>query len=264
MLRMTNTLKIAAIQVDLAWQKPLKNRVYFERLLPNLATQNVDLVVLPEMFSTGFTMQTEEFAEEMNGTTVQWLQNCAKSYNFLLTGSLIIKEKGQFFNRQIFAFPNEELQYYDKRHLFRMGGEDKHYTAGAKRVIVTYKGWRICPQICYDLRFPVWSRNCDDYDLLLYVANFPTARRKVWNTLLAARSIENQCYVVGCNRIGNDGNGLAHSGDTQILSPKGEILAAAEENMPSTMIFTLNKEDLYAFREKFPVHLDADDFIIHE
>ncbi len=261
---MSNTLKIGAIQADLVWQNPSKNKAEFERLLPNLVTQNVDLVVLPEMFTTGFTMQVEQFAEDMQGSAVQWLQNCAKTYGFLLTGSLIIKENGQFFNRQVFAFPSGELQCYDKRHLFRMGGEDKHYTAGKQRVVVSCKGWRILPQICYDLRFPAWSRNRNDYDVLLYIANFPTPRRQVWNTLLSARAIENQCYVVGCNRIGVDGNDLPHSGDTQIISPKGEILAKAPQNTPTSLLATLDKSELDSFREKFPVHLDADDFEIKE
>ncbi len=261
---MNKTLKIGAIQADLAWQNPSKNKAGFERLLPNLVTQNVDLVVLPEMFTTGFTMQVEQFAEDMQGSAVQWLQNCAKTYGFLLTGSLIIKENGQFFNRQMFAFPSGELQWYDKRHLFRMGGEDKHYTAGKQRVVVSYKGWRILPQICYDLRFPVWARNRNDYDVLLYIANFPTPRRQVWNTLLSARAIENQCYVVGCNRIGVDGNDLPHSGDTQVLSPKGKILAKATQNTPTSLLATLDKSELDSFREKFPVHLDADYFEIKE
>ncbi len=261
MLKM-NKLKIAAIQADLEWQNPIANRASFEALFVNLCAEEVDLVVLPEMFTTGFTMQVEQLAEAMTGVTVQWLQNCAKNYGFLLTGSLIIKENGQFFNRQVFAFPSGELQCYDKRHLFRMGGEHKHYTAGTHRVVVTYKGWRILPQICYDLRFPAWSRNRNDYDVLLYIANFPSPRRQVWNTLLAARAIENQCYVVGCNRIGVDGNDLPHSGDTQILSPKGEILAKAPQNTPTSLIATLDKSELDSFRKKFPVHLDADDFEI--
>ncbi len=256
-----NALKVAAIQADLAWEKPLENRAYFYARFQYLARQNIDLVVLPEMFTTGFSMTPETLAETMQGTTVKWMLDCAKIHNFLLTGSLIIKEKKQYYNRQIFAFPTGDIDYYDKRHLFRMSGEHKHYTAGKKNTIVSYKSWRILPQICYDLRFPVWSRNRNNYDLAIYVANFPTVRCYVWNTLLAARAIENQCFVIGCNRIGADNNGLCHSGDTQIISPKGEIMAKATENKAETIITTLDfSTELQSFKEKFPAHLDADDF----
>ncbi len=258
-----NDLKVAAIQADLVWENPVENRAYFYAQFRHLANQNIDLVVLPEMFTTGFSMTPERLEETMQGETISWMLDCAKTFKFLLTGSLIIKEKGCYFNRQIFAFPNGNIACYDKRHLFRMGGEHEHYTAGEKNTIVTYKGWRILPQICYDLRFPVWARNRNTYDLAIYVANFPTARRQVWNTLLAARAIENQCFLIGCNRIGTDANGHHHSGDTQILSPKGEIIVKATENKAETISAVLDFDnELQNFREKFPVHLDADDFKI--
>ncbi len=255
-------LKVGVLQADLVWENPNQNRTYFEQQFPSLASQGLDFVVLPEMFTTGFSMQVEKLAETMQGDTVEWLQNCAKKYGFLLTGSLIIQENRHFFNRQIFAFPNGELTYYDKRHLFRMGGEDKHYTAGTERKIITYKGWRICPQICYDLRFPIWSRNREEYDILVYVANFPKPRRAVWNTLLKARAIENQAYVLGCNRIGTDGNSLEYVGDSQIISPKGEVLLQAKEHTACNLVTTLSLSELQEFREKFPTYLDSDDFEI--
>lgn len=262
MHKTNKVLKIAAIQADLVWEAPEKNRDYFEEQFQGLASQEADLVVLPEMFTTGFSMQTEKLAEPNNGITVKWMQANAKKYNFLLTGSLIIRENSNYYNRQIFAFPDGSLRHYDKRHLFRMGGEHKHYTSGKERVVINYKGWRIFPQICYDLRFPIWSRNRNDYDLLIYVANFPAPRRKVWQTLLAARAIENQCYVVGCNRIGTDDEGLHYTGDSQVISHKGEVIATAPENTPYVLIITLSLEELQYFREKFPVHLDADSFTI--
>ncbi len=258
-----SSLKVIALQADLVWEDALKNRVYFEEQFEGISDQNPDLVVLPEMFTTGFSMQPQKLSEEMEGTTVAWMQFCAKKYHFLLTGSLIIKEKSNYYNRQVFAFPDEALQHYDKRHLFRMGGEHKHYTAGNKRIVINYKGWRILPQICYDLRFPVWVRNRNDYDLLLYIANFPTPRRKVWNILLPARAIENQCYVIGCNRVGTDGVGLHYTGDTQILSPKGEVLIQAEANTPCWLSYFLSLDELNVFRKKFPTHLDADDFQVN-
>lgn len=260
-MRKTNKmLKVAAIQADLAWEAPEKNRNYFEKQFQGLASQDFDLVILPEMFTTGFSMQPKKLAEPNNGITVKWMQANALKYNFLLTGSLIIRGNSNYYNRQIFAFPDGSLKHYDKRHLFRMGDEHKHYTAGKERIIINYKGWRILPQICYDLRFPIWSRNHNSYDLLIYVANFPAPRRKVWKTLLAARAIENQCYVVGCNRIGRDGYGLHYSGDTQIISPKGKVIASAPKNIAYVLTTDLDIKEIQHFRERFPVHLDADNF----
>lgn len=260
---MTN-LQLAVIQADLAWENPEKNRTYFQSLFQDIASQNIDLVILPETFTTGFSMNSKNIAESPKGETVQWMQTCAKEYNFLLTGSLAISENNKYFNRQYFAFPDGSTQHYDKRHLFRMGGEDEQYTAGKDRIIINYKGWRILPQICYDLRFPIWSRNRNDYDLLLYIANFPQARQHLWQTLLAARAMENQCYVVGCNRIGTDAEGLNYSGDSQILSPKGELLALASPNTSCVLTHSLSLAQLNNFRQKFPVHLDADKFAVQE
>ncbi|PVX52629.1 putative amidohydrolase [Balneicella halophila] len=252
-------LKVVALQANLVWENPEENRQYFKNCFDEIA-EHVDLVVLPEMFTSGFTMEPKPSAEKMDGKSVKWMQDCAKRYQFLLTGSLIIQENGAFYNRMIFAFPNGAIEYYDKRHLFRMGKEHEHYTAGIKKLIVNYKGWRIFPQICYDLRFPLWSYNRNEYDLLIYVANFPAVRRNVWNSLLLARAIENQCYVVGCNRIGIDGNELVYDGGSQVISPKGKIIAKATYDTPETLSANLSLEKLQAFREKFPIHLDADNF----
>ncbi len=256
------TLKVAVLQANVVWEAPQENKKYFEKQFLDLENQGLDFVVLPEMFTTGFSMQPQKLAETMEGETVLWLQKCAIRYHFLLTGSLIIIENNNYFNRQIFAFPDGSLSWYDKRHLFRMGGEDQHYTAGVKRTIIKYKSWRILPQICYDLRFPVWSRNRNDYDLLVCIANFPKIRREVWNTLLKARAIENQVYVVGCNRIGIDGEGLCYSGDSQLITPKGKIISQAPENISFSLVETLSLEDLQQFRKKFPTYLDTDDFEI--
>ena len=226
-----------------------------------------DLILLPEMFTTGFTMDAHAVAEPMNLTTFRWLKQMAAQTGAVVTGSYVVQDKGKYFNRLIWMQPDGQFDTYDKRHLFRMAGEDSIYTAGTKRIIKEWKGWRICPLICYDLRFPVWSRNTSgqsnefSYDLLLYVANWPAARRNAWNTLLQARAIENLSYVIGVNRTGTDGNGHPYTGDSAVIDFKGDVLCRHSD----TEIIhqqTLSLDELRAFREKFPANLDADAFTL--
>jgi len=208
---MQEQLEIVILQSDLVWENPIKNKDNFSKKIRNITTK-VDLIILPEMFTTGFTINTEKSAESMNGSTVKWMLDLADEKNALLMGSIVIKEKDNFYNRFIIAFPNGGLKYYDKRHLFSYAKEDKVYTAGKNKLIFEYKGFKICPLICYDLRFPVWSRNTEEVDLIIYIANWPNARIMAWDTLLKARAIENLCYVVGLNRVGVDKNNLIYVG----------------------------------------------------
>ncbi len=224
------------------------------------------IVVLPEMFSTGFSMRPKLFAEKMNGPTVEWMKRVASEKRVILTGSIIIEEEGAYFNRLLWVLPNGQLGFYDKRHLFAYGSEDEHYSEGNKRLITSVNGWKINLQVCYDLRFPVWSRqqfseNGPEYDLLVYVANWPERRNLAWKTLLQARAIENQCFVVGVNRVGNDGNNIYHSGDSMVIDPLGEIHyhKAHDEEVHTTI---LQREKLMEIREKFPFWKDADVFTI--
>ncbi len=238
--------------------------------------QPTDLIVLPEMFTTGFTMNARAVAEPMNLTTFRWLRQMAHQTGAVVTGSYVVQEQGGFFNRLIWMQPDGQFDTYDKRHLFRMAGEDSVYTAGTHRIIKEWKGWRICPLICYDLRFPVWSRNVPmvdtnqvlpvsapsfAYDLLLYVANWPAARRQAWNALLQARAIENLSYVVGVNRVGEDGNGHAYAGESAVVDPKGDVLFRQAE---TEVVYqqTLSLDEVRAFRERFPANLDADTFML--
>ena len=259
-----SSLTITLIQADLVWEDKQKNLAMLEEKI-NSINQKTELVVLPEMFSTGFSMRPETLAETMNGETVTWMKRMAASCNIVLTGSVIIVENNFFYNRLIWVLPNGSLGYYDKRHLFAFAGEDQHYTPGNKRLIAQIKGWKINLQVCYDLRFPVWARQQSaeqpEYDLLLYVANWPERRVHAWKTLLAARAIENQCYVVGVNRVGNDGNGIYHSGDSMVIDPLGTILYHASE-AASMYTITLDKEPLETTRDRFPFWKDADDFHI--
>ncbi len=213
---MKNILKITIIQSELVWENSAQNRQVFLEKIKSIS-EVVDLIILPEMFTTGFTMNPEKVAETMDGETIHWLKYLAKEKNTAITGSLIIKEGNKYYNRLVFVHPTGEIKTYDKRHTFTLAGEDKIYTAGNKKLIVAYKGWKICPMICYDLRFPVWSRNTDDYNLLIYVANWPKPRITAWSTLLKARAIENMSYVVGVNRIGADDNGHEYSGNSAAM-----------------------------------------------
>jgi predicted amidohydrolase len=223
-----------------------------------------DLVVLPEQFTTGMSLCVDSLAENMDGETITLLKQWAKQYEFAIVGSLIIADKGKYYNRAFFITPDQKASYYDKRHLFRMADEDKYFEAGNERLIVDYLGWKICPLICYDLRFPVWSRNVDnEYDLLIYVANWPEARKNTWNVLLQARAIENMAYVCGVNRIGKDGKGFIYHGGSIVLSPRGETISDAGENEEFTGTCILKKSTLEKLRKAFPVWKDADRFEIH-
>lgn len=254
-------LTVALIQTVLYWENPIANLAMLEEKIAEI-TQKVDLIVLPEMFTTGFSMKPEALAEPMNLTTFKWMRQMAEQSGAVLSGSYIVQEKGQHFNRLLWMPPNGEYDYYDKRHLFRMGKEHEHYTEGQRRIIKEINGWRICPLICYDLRFPVWARNQGlVYDVLLYVANWPAVRRGPWNTLLQARAIENLSYVLGVNRVGEDGHGVAHEGDSVVIDFKGDLLTD-RDSAEKTVIYTLDKDALMSFRERFPAHMDADAFEI--
>ena len=251
-------LELALIQTELAWQDPAANRAHFEPLLEQ--ARGSDLVVLPEMFSTGFSMDSAALAEPEEGPTSQWLREQAHALQAVVTGSLIIQAAdGSYRNRLLWARPDGTLAHYDKRHLFRMAGEHKHYSAGEQQVLLEVKGWQVRPLICYDLRFPVWSRDPQGTDLLLYTANWPAARRTHWNRLLPARAIENLCYVAAVNRIGEDGKGYAYSGDSQVLDFQGEPLLAPGA-AAGVFRVTLMAAELAAYRQRFPAHLDADSF----
>ena len=260
------TLTISTIQTDLHWENKEANLLMLGEKINSLY-QKTEIIVLPEMFSTGFTMKAELFAETMDGLTVQWMKKLSSENRVILTGSLIIEENKKYFNRLIWIMPNGEYGYYDKRHLFAYGEEDKYYTAGNKRLITSVKGWKLNMQVCYDLRFPVWARQSPskeegsiyEYDVLVYVANWPERRSHAWKTLLCARAIENQCYVVGVNRVGTDGNDIYHSGNSLVIDPLGEVLyhMADDEDI---FTVTLEKERLNEVRTKFPFLKDADDF----
>ena len=255
---MSTHLRVTLVQTELAWQDPAANRhrlaAHFRGLVGH-----TDLVVLPEMFSTGFSMAAAELAEDMDGPTVDWMREEAAALGCVIAGSLIVRDGGRCYNRLVWARPDGSLEHYDKRHLFRLAGEQEHYAAGTRRLVVALKGWRVCPMICYDLRFPVWSRSRGDYDLLLYVANWPQRRALAWSTLLRARAIENQGYVVGVNRIGKDGNGTAYAGDSVAVDFLGQPLSS-EGGGDRVETAVLDLESLRAYRESFPVHLDADRF----
>tara|TARA_R110000823_G_scaffold210224_3_gene340414 strand:- start:19646 stop:20422 length:777 start_codon:yes stop_codon:yes gene_type:complete len=248
---------VVPVQCELAWERPEDNRAGFSAIIDRLEGA-ADLIVLPEMFTTGFTMNALANAEEPGGATEQWLSDMARKLDCAVTGSIAVRVGNRVFNRMLFATP-DTLTHYDKRHLFRMGGEHKRYAAGEQRKIVAWRGWRINLQVCYDLRFPVFSRNRDDYDLLLYVANWPAARRAHWRSLLIARAIENQAYVVGVNRIGSDANGLDYSGDSLVIAADGKLLWDAQ-NAESAARVTLDGALLEAYRADFPCQLDADGF----
>ncbi len=252
-------LKVTLLQTPLHWESVEKNISMFDELL-NSITEQTDLIILPEMFSTGFTMNTS-IAEVMTGKSLQWLKEKAKEKNCVITGSLMISENGKNYNRLIWMQPDGNFQTYDKRHLFRMANEQSHFTAGDKKLIATLKGWKICPLICYDLRFPVWSRNKNlDYDVLIFVANWPARRSLAWSTLIPARAVENQSYVVAVNRIGSDRHDVDYSGDSVAYNPLGEKLSTIKQNENKHETITLSWKFLQEYREKFPAAMDADDF----
>lgn len=260
-------LNITPVQSSLQWENAKANLRHFETVLQNFKN-STHLIVLPEMFSTGFSMNAETLAESMDGETVQWMRHQAREINAVITGSVIISEGDNFFNRLIWMRPDGTHEQYDKRHLFGLGDEHKHYAAGKKRIIVSLNGWKICPLICYDLRFPVWCRNSpqstahsQQYDLLLFVANWPERRSFAWKQLLQARAIENQCYLAGVNRIGTDGNGIYHSGDSSLIDPLGEVIFT-QADTACAKTFTLSHERLQSIRQKMPFLGDADNFQI--
>lgn len=255
-----STLNVTIVQADLLWHDAAGNREQFAATINDLQ-EDTDLIVLPEMFTTGFSMDAPELAEPMDGESVVWMQDMAAGSKASICGSLIIADGKQYFNRFICAAPNGDLVCYDKRHLFRLADEQSHYAAGDELVTFEIKGWRICPMVCYDLRFPAWSRNRDSYDLLLYVANWPDRRHHAWETLLRARAIENLSYVVGVNRTGSDGNDIPYKGGSSIIDYLGADLANLG-NREGTATAELDLEKLTAFRDRFAFHKDADSFTI--
>ena len=265
-----SSIRLSLIQTQLHWENITKNITHFEQLIDQI--DQSDLILLPETFSTAFSMNSKSIAEPMSGEAVSWLINMASATNTAIGGSIIIEEEGKIFNRFVLAKADGQIHTYDKRHLFRMGDEDRHFSQGERLLDFNLKGWKIRPQICYDLRFPVWSRNkfhaltegciTADYDLLIYVANWPEVRVSAWQKLLFARAIENQAYVAAVNRIGEDGNGVNCSGSSMIIDYKGEIIWQAKEEREIIQTVTLEREPLNTFRQKFPVGLDADEFTI--
>jgi predicted amidohydrolase len=253
-------LKIAAIQTDLVWENSAANLLQLGEKLASIH-KPVDIILLPEMFATGFTMQPQKYAAKMDGAEVRWMQQWAKEKNAVLCGSLAVEENGLYYNRLFWVQPLGEISTYDKRHLFSLSNEQEQYTAGEERLIVDYKGWKICPLICYDLRFPVWSRNTEEYDLLLYVANWPERRNYAWQSLLIARAIENQCYVAAVNRVGKDAHNVAHSGDTMFVDAMGVVLQHAEY-MQAIVYAELDKSELQKVRSSLPFLKDGDAFEI--
>ncbi|MEO6071576.1 MAG: amidohydrolase, partial [Chitinophagaceae bacterium] len=259
-------LTISLIQTALHWEAKDANLQMLEQKIASIE-QATQVVVLPEMFSTGFSMRPEQLAEKRDGPTVQWMKRIAADKKIILTGSLIIEEDGAYYNRAIWMQPNGQYGTYDKRHLFAFAEEEKHYTAGSSRLIVSVNGWKIMLCVCYDLRFPVWARqqfgddHSFEYDLCIYVANWPERRSLAWKTLLQARAIENQCYVVGVNRVGEDGNGIQHSGDSSVIDPVGEVLYQ-QNKVEDLFTITLDKKELETVRQKFQFWRDADSFQI--
>jgi omega-amidase len=256
-------LTITLIQTNLHWEDKTANLQMLAEKINSISVPT-EVVVLPEMFSTGFSMQPQKLAETMDGETMTWMKKMASIKNIILTGSIIIEEEKKYYNRLIWMLPNGQYGHYDKRHLFAFANEHQHYTAGNKRLIAQVKGWKINLQVCYDLRFPVWARQAspDEYDIILYVANWPERRSHAWKTLLTARAIENQCYAIGVNRVGNDGNNIYHSGNSMVVDAIGnELYHKADDEDVFTI--TLQKETLQETRNKFPFLKDADGFIIN-
>jgi len=251
-------LKVTLIQTSLFWENIESNLSLLDEKIDGIRDET-DLIVLPEMFTTGFSMNAENLAQDMDGKPVEWLRKKSGSRQIDITGSMIIRENGKYYNRLLWAKPDGTLLYYDKRHLFRMNGEEKVYSGGDKTLTVELKGWRIRPFICYDLRFPVWTRNLNNsYDVAVFIANWPEKRSYHWKTLLVARAIENQCYVIGVNRVGKDGNGYYHSGDSSVIDPSGNILFR-KPDQESVFTASLSYPVLQEYRKSFPAWMDADE-----
>lgn len=256
---MAEKLKIALLQVDLSWEDAEENKKKFSERIEKI-TEEVDLIVLPEMFSTGFSMNAENLAEPSGGSTFKWMQKIASSRNSAVTGSVIVEEKGNYYNRLYFVFPDASFKIYDKRHTFTLAKEHETYQSGKNRLIVEYKGWKICPLVCYDLRFPVWARNTEDYDLLIYVANWPETRIHAWDILLQARAIENMSYCIGVNRTGNDGNNYRYNGHTGAYDTLGKSLFNNSLEKEFTEMVVLEKTHIKETREKLKFLQDRDSF----
>ena len=257
-----HTMKISVVQPDIIWENKSLNFQNLSELITPLFN-STDIVILPEMFNTGFSMNPAELAEDPDGETLRWMKNLSETGNFGICGSYIVKEESSFFNRWVFVSQGNSVYKYDKRHLFSMGGEKNLFTAGRSRLSFIFRDVKISAYICYDLRFPVWSRNQERSDLIIYSANWPESRRNVWKTLLCARAIENQCYVAGSNRIGTDGALIKYCGESVIADPRGEIMVLAEPNESSVISSEISIDELHSFRLKFPVTEDADDFSIN-
>ena len=260
-------LHVTLIQSDISWEDPAENLEHFGKLI-NEIPMPTDLVILPEMFNTGFSMNPDKCAESMDGPTMAFLRDKAAGNDFMIAGSVLIEERGLFFNRLIFMQPDGIFFQYDKRHLFRLGNEHKVMTSGTEKTIIQQKGWNLLPLVCYDLRFPVWCRNtwkdgAFGYDVLVFVANWPGTRLSNWRSLLVSRAIDNQCYVIGVNRIGKDGYGNSHPGHSMIINPDGTVLNSAEEAEPAILQSFLSMEGLRDFRNSYPFAPDWDRFTIH-
>jgi omega-amidase len=260
-------LIVSIIQTSLHWQQRAANLNHFEKLIAQI--DKSDLIVLPEMYTSGFTMEASQVADEAEGEILHWMQSMAFKKQAVITGSVVIKEEGKFYNRLLWVNPDGSFEHYNKKHLFRMANENEHYAEGLTRLISKLNNWRICPLVCYDLRFPAWSRNVNwsqkferkhQYEVLIYVANWPERRNYAWKSLLVARAIENQCYVIGVNRIGLDGNNINYSGDSMIINPLGEIISKTKANEESVETVSLNLKELLDYRLAFPAINDADTF----
>ncbi len=251
-------ISVSIVQSDIIWEDRLSNLENYQNKINEI--KSTDLIVLPEMFTTGFSMNPKGLSETMNGETVQWMKTNASKMNTAICGSIIIEEDSKYFNRFIWVNPDTSIHHYDKKHLFSFAGENKNYTPGNKKLIIDYKGWKICPLICYDLRFPVWSRNLEEYDLLIYVANWPDKRKLAWKTLLTARAIENQCYVMGVNRIGKDSKNY-YSGDSSLINALGETLYT-NSHIEDIYTTSISKYELNKVRDNLPFLNDKDNFKI--
>lgn len=260
---MKSELKVALIQSNLVWENPEQNRINFTNKISAIL-ESIDLIVLPEMFTSGFTMHPNLVAETMIGDTVSWMQKLANLKKTAITGSVVIKEDDKYYNRLLFIFPDGKIEHYDKKHTFTLAGEHKSYTAGSDLLTVNYFGWKICPLVCYDLRFPVWARNTNDYDLLLYVANWPKIRVAAWDTLLKARAIENMSYCIGVNRVGLDANGFEYSGNSGAYDVIGKRIDTIPIGKEATQIVTLKKDHISKYREKLGFLNDRDVFSLKQ
>ena len=258
---MSNTLQVALIQTHLVWENPIQNRQLLSKKIETLP-ETIDVIVLPEMFTTGFTMNASQLAETMQGDTINWMQTIAKQRKVAITGSIIIKENNLFYNRLLFVYPDGKMDTYDKRHTFTLAGEDKVFASGSEKKIIHYKGWKLCLMICYDLRFPVWARNVEAYDVLFYVANWPNIRIQALDTLLKARAIENMAYCIGVNRVGLDGNNHEYSGHSAVYDVLGNRIDQMPFDKEAVEIVTLHKSEIETYRVKLNFLEDMDSFTL--